>query len=247
MDFDKPRFESLMHTAVLLHQNGQYSDALKQNLEAYNIAPTDSTESGRAARDISSQYHRLNRTTEADQWANIAYDIHTDLILNCTQTVTQEALRERSVSAMNLGVMGLSKVIKARLAGTRQPDTSLPLLRMRQSWLDIQSSKAKTSAKIDRFVDQYEINVSRRVSVAESLIGNKKNGLRIGSKAVALALLSESPRMATSNTDLSFRERSKTKTKALLGGLATLSVNLLSRSQNSNLQYLAYKIADQII
>ncbi len=248
MEFNKEQFEAFMNDGVRLHNLGEYEAARGQSLEAYNMAPNNSLEKGRAARDISARYDRLGQNDEAERWANEAYDIHNALVIS-TEPPNRDAYRERSTSAMYLGVMGLRKVIKARLEGTdAQPNlTSFVEDKMAQSWSDIQTAKRQATSKIDQKVDQYEINVSRRVSMAESLVGHRNIGLQIGAKAVFLAFASESPRISTSNPELSQQDRLRAKAKALAGGIAALSVGILASPKGNRRQQLAYKIASRTL
>lgn len=247
MEFDKSHFEALMSEGVRLHNLGEYEAARNQSQVAYILAPYSSFEKGRAARDISARYDRLGLIDQAESWANEAYSIH-DTLVHSTEPPTREAYRERSVSAMYVGVMGLRKVIKARLeSASTQPDINAPLSKMRQTWSDIQTAKMQASSRIDQKVDQYEINASRRVSMTESLIGSRKLGLQIGAKAVRLAFASESPKMSTSTPELSRKSRLQSKAKALVGGIAALSVNVLASPKGNRRQRLAYIVANRTL
>jgi hypothetical protein len=239
-DFDKTAFEQLMGEAVQQHGQQQYEAALALSTQAYEIAPDNSFEKGRAARDNSARYDRLGQQEEAETWARVAYTVHDGLVTGM-QRPTREAFRERSVSAMYVGVNGLRKVFAARKAGI-QTENPEALAAMRQTWSDLKAAKSQAQG-INRKVDQYEVNAARRVSMAESLIGSKKAGIAIGVRAVALAFWSESPRLDTANPNLTSRQRLQAKTKALLGGVAALGTGLLSIPRINQSQQLATTIA----
>lgn len=245
--FDRDNFENLMGRAVELHGAGQYEDALAVSTEAYHLAPSNSLEKGRAARDNSARTDRLGRIDEAGQWAQEAFNIH-DSLVRTMPIPSREAYRERAVSAMYVGVSGLRKVIGSWLYGLPATvDEDGPLQHMRITWNDIGHAKDQVRRGIDRHVDQYEINAARRVSIAESLVGDRKRGLRIGARAVGLALLSESPRIDTSNPNLSPPQRMRAKIKAFVGGVAAVGVNVLASSHDERRQRAALKLADRTL
>lgn len=236
-----------MNEGVRLHNLREYEAARDKSLDAYALAPAMSFEKGRAARDTGARYDRLGQSEEAMRWANEAYDIHNQLVYSSSHR-SREVYRERSVSAMYVGAMGLRKIIHARLEGVKtEADLDAPLTKMRQSWSDIQLAKKLAESFKDKRVDQYEINASRRVSMTESLIGNRKAGLQIGARAVRLALASESPRMSTSTPGLPRRARLQAKVKAFVAGVKALGVGVIASPKSNRRQRLAYKITDKTL
>ncbi len=99
---------------------------------------------------------------------------------------------------------------------------------------------------INVLFDQYEINAARRVAMTESLLGKRKKGLTLGVKAVALAFMSESPRLDKTDHELSLRQIVQAKIKALKGGIGAVGVSILSLTPGKRTK-LAYKAAGQVL
>ena len=241
-EFDKQRFEVLMSDGVKLHSNGRYQDAEDTRTLAYEMAPDGSIEKGRAARDRSADLDRLGNLVAAENFAEEAFDIHNNLVKNMSEP-SREVLRERSVSAVYIGVSGLRKVIAARL--NHQPVTgrkeSYDLMHLGRS--DIRQAKHQASG-INRHIDQYQINTSRRISITESVEGSRIIGLGYALESIALSFWSQSPRLDTANPDLTKKQRVDAKTKALKGGVAALGVNVLAFALETR---LALKLADKAL
>lgn len=244
------KFEDLMGRAVTLHNQGDYKGALENNLEAYELASDGSIDKGRAARDCAAQYDRMHDTGAAQHWATLAFDIHNQSVLAAQNTEAINtnqahcALRERAASAMYVGIVGLRKVISNELAnGAQDPtDKLIPLGFVRQSWNDLSSAQILQGANPQ--IDQYQINAIRRVSIAESLHGNRKRALKLGASAVILAFKSESPKLDTATPKLSDKQRYKAKMKALAGGILALTVNGLASPKLNKRRKLALRVAD---
>jgi hypothetical protein len=100
----------LLSKGVELHHEHRYEEALAASVQAFEVAPTDSSEKGRAARDASFRCGILGRTAASETWASSAFDIH-DKILQNQQPQTREAYRERSASALSVALTGLRKSI----------------------------------------------------------------------------------------------------------------------------------------
>ncbi len=223
-EFSKEIFEARMANSVTLHNEGHYEDALTQTRSAYDIAPVGSAESGRAARDIAARLDRLERPEEAAEWANEAFQTHAKRVEDFRYDL--DAFRERGASALYLGVLGLREYLRDDTGNQLQPDPQV-LSSFRNAWADIRTAKQMRGLGINRWVDQYQINAARRVSMAESLLGNKLRGTILGAGAVGLAFMSESPRLSTSNPNASLKQRLAAKSKAFQGGVAALGVNVL--------------------
>lgn len=76
----------------------------------------------------------------------------------------------------------------------------------------------------NRKIDQYDINFTDRTGFAEALASNKKISLTLRLRAVRLAFLSESPKIDTSNPNLTTKERFKAKARALMRGVGAVAV-----------------------
>lgn len=245
MEFNKTEFENLMDEAVQHHNRGEYDFALALSTEAYLMTPDDSFEKGRAARDNGARCDRLGRLNDAEVWTHEAYFVHNDLVRSMERP-TREAYREFSVSAMYVGVVGLRQAISAKRNGQEYNDLGWAVLAMRQTLSNVEKAKNLASG-INKKFDQYEINASRRVSLGESVIGSRKTGRALGAKAVRLALMSESPKLDTTNHDLDRSKRARAKLKALAGGVAALGVSILMPSKPGLREQLALTLADKAL
>lgn len=242
--FDKSTFEGMMRESVELLHEGNFKDALDANITAYNIAPDNSSEKGRAARDAAARYDRLGNTSEAQIWATEGFAIHNDIV-EADDSPTREAYRERAASALFVGVVGLRSAIHARQSGKAVEDTGF-LAYLRSTLADLKAANAQAEG-INQQVDQYQINAVRRVSMAESLFGKRKSGGMLGLQAVALAFMSESPKLDTANPTLTLRERLSIKKRGILGGIAALGVAVLASSHNDTAEKFALRVADKTL
>lgn len=243
--FDKQAFEELMQRSLHLQRQGLHEEGLEANTEAYMLAPDNSFEKGRAARDSAARLNRLGRLDEAESRALESFTIHNTLFLEMGKNPSREAYRERSVSAMFVGIAGMHRAIRTKQNGEPVEDTKF-IDYLRSTLEDLEQAKSQAES-VNKIVDQYQINATRRVSMAESLFGERKSGAILGLRAVALAFMSESPLLDTTNPSLTFRERVSVRKHALLGGVAALAVNILAFSRKDKRQKLALKIADTII
>lgn len=233
-----------MRESVELLHEGNFKDALDANITAYNIAPDNSSEKGRAARDAAARYDRLGNTSEAQIWATEGFAIHNDIV-EADDSPTREAYRERAASALFVGVVGLRSAIHARQSGKAVEDTGF-LAYLRSTLADLKAANAQAEG-INQQVDQYQINAVRRVSMAESLFGKRKSGGMLGLQAVALAFMSESPKLDTANPTLTLRERLSIKKRGILGGIAALGVAVLASSHNDTAEKFALRVADKTL
>jgi len=244
-EFGRPQFESLMSEAVRLHGEGQYEAALASSTQAYKMAPDDSLEKGRAARDNSAHCGRLGLIDDAGWWALEAYTIHDGLVQSMDEP-TRKAFRERSASAMYVGLIGLRKAIQS-MRGKQGGIDSSTITYMRQAWSDLRAANSLAPSGINRWVDQYGVNVAWRVSLAETLLGDRKKGFAIGARAVGLAFMSESPKLDTSNPNLSTKQRMRAKVKALVGGVAAVTVSSLASPKDNRRHQAALALADRML
>lgn len=266
MEFDRQHFEDIMADAVRIHVMGNYTSALARSNTAYEMAPVNSTWQGRAARDIAARYDRLNNPVEAEKWAQKAYSIHNGIVRSMEPEPDYSALRERAASGMYVGAIALRRELQGGSQAQTSKDVS-PLTYLERAWKDVQSAKTapKTAVEMSGHadaeveddngeeaagsprsnIDQYEINLARRFSIAESVLRDPVRGARLGVRAVRLSFMSESPRLATSNPDLSSGGRRRAKVKAFAGGLAAISVAVLATPKEGRRRNIALKLADR--
>lgn len=172
---------------------------------------------GEVYRNMAAASDRLGRNDAALEYIDRAYDIH-DAAANKSRGA--ETLRERSATASYVGVFAL----KAYLLADGQDEEMADKARLmtRQAERDM--------AEVNEFskgvnVDQYEINMTSRWSMVESLVGEKQQGLELAWRAIRLAPQSERDQ----RKGLTGRDVLRARTRAVLRGMAAVAVNAASR------------------
>lgn len=176
---------------------------------------------GEVYRNMAAASDRLGRNDAALEYIDRAYDIHDTAVNRSRGTETEtEALRERSATASYVGVFAL----KAYLLADGQDEEMADKARLmtRQAERDM--------AEVNEFskgvnVDQYEINMTSRWSMVESLVGEKQQGLELAWRAIRLAPQSERDQ----RKGLTGRDVLRARTRAVLRGMAAVAVNAASR------------------
>lgn len=172
---------------------------------------------GEVYRNMAAVSDRLGRNDAALEYIDRAYDIH-DTVANRSRGT--ETLRERSATASYVGVFAL----KAYLLADGQDEEMADKARLmtRQAERDM--------AEVNEFskgvnVDQYEINMTSRWSMVESLVGEKQQGLALAWRAIRLAPRSERDQ----RKGLTGRDVLRARTRAALRGMAAVAVNAASQ------------------
>lgn len=214
-------FKDYSRSAVQAIRDGFYSLAATLAIMAYNIT-SDPSEKARMARDAGNAYRHLGKYEEAEKWLTEAVDQHKTL---AEQEPNRSTLRELGASAAMLATMQLSRIASDETFDT--PENNAETVKTFRYGLEKLESSHEHADGLNR-IDQYDINFTARASYAETLAGNKKRGLALGVRAVRLAFWSESPRLDTTNTSLSKKERYKTKARALVRGIGALAVGIVA-------------------
>ena len=217
----EPGFKDYSRSAVQAIRDGFYSLAATLATMAYNTT-SDPSEKARMARDAGNAYRHLDNYEEAEKWLTEAVDQHETL---AEQEPNRSTLRELGASAAMLATMQLSRIASDETFDT--PKNNTKTVETFRYGLEKLKDSHKHADGLNR-IDQYDINFTARASYAETLAGNKKRGLALGVRAVRLAFWSESPRLDTTNTSLSKKERYKTKARALVRGIGALAVGIVA-------------------
>ena len=217
----EPGFKDYSRSAVQAICDGFYSLAATLATMAYNTT-SDPSEKARMARDAGNAYRHLGKYEEAEKWLTEAVDQHETL---AEQEPNRSTLRELGASAAMLATMQLSRIASDETFDT--PENNTETVETFRYGLEKLKDSHKHADGLNR-IDQYDINFTARASYAETLAGNKKRGLALGVRAVRLAFWSESPRLDTTNTSLSKKERYKTKARALVRGIGALAVGIVA-------------------
>ena len=214
-------FDDYSGSAVQATRDGTYSLAATLAIMAYNIT-SDPSEKARMARDVGNAYSHLGNYEKAEKWLTEAVNQHETL---AEQEPNRSTLRELGASAAMLATMQLSRIASDETFDT--PENNTKTVETFRYGLEKLKDSHKHADGLNR-IDQYDINFTARASYVETLAGNKKRGLALGIRAVRLAFWSESPRLDTTNTSLSKKERYKTKARALVRGIGALAVGIVA-------------------
>lgn len=216
----EPGFKDYSRSAVQATRDESYPLAATLAIMAYNIT-SDPSEKARMARDAGNAYRHLGKYEEAEKWLTEAVNQHETL---AEQEPNRSTLRELGASAAMLATMQLSRIASDEFDTPKNNTETVETFRYGLEKLE---DSHKHADGLNR-IDQYDINFTARASYAETLAGNKKRGLALGVRAVRLAFWSESPRLDTTNTSLSKKERYKTKARALVRGIGALAVGIVA-------------------
>ena len=214
-------FGKLSESTAQATRDGSYSLAATLAIMAYNIT-SDPSEKARMARDAGNAYRHLGNYGEAEKWLTEAVNQHETL---AEQEPNRSTLRELGASAAMLATMQLSRIASDEFDTPKNNTETVETFRYGLEKLE---DSHKHADGLNRKIGQYDINFTARASYAETLAGNKKRGLALGVRAVRLAFWSESPRLDTTNTSLSKKERYKTKARALVRGIGALAVGIVA-------------------
>ena len=214
-------FDDYSGSAVQAIRDGSYFLAATLATMAYNMT-SDPSEKARMARDAGNAYRHLGNYEKAEKWLTEAVDQHKTL---AEQEPNRSTLRELGASAAMLATMQLSRIASDETFDT--PKNNTETVETFRYGLEKLEDSHKHADGLNR-IDQYDINFTARASYAETLAGNKKRGLALGVRAVRLAFWSESPRLDTTNTSLSKKERYKTKARALVRSIGALAVGIVA-------------------
>ena len=215
-------FGELSKSTAQAIRDGSYFLAATLATMAYNMT-SDPSEKARMARDVGNAYSHLGNYEEAEKWLTEAVNQHETL---AEQEPNRSTLRELGASAAMLATMQLSRIASDETFDT--PKNNTETVETFRYGLEKLKDSHKHADGLNRKIGQYDINFTARASYAETLAGNKKRGLALGIRAVRLAFWSESPRLDTTNTSLSKKERYKTKARALVRGIGALAVGIVA-------------------
>ena len=215
-------FGKLSESTAQATRDESYPLAATLAIMAYNIT-SDPSEKARMARDAGNAYRHLGKYEEAEKWLTEAVNQHEAL---AEQEPNRSTLRELGASAAMLATMQLSRIASDETSDT--PENNTKTVETFRYGLEKLEDSHEHADGLNREIDQYDINFTARASYAETLAGNKKRGLALGIRAVRLAFWSESPRLDTTNTSLSKKERYKTKARALVRGIGALAVGIVA-------------------
>jgi len=223
-------FETMMHDVPILEELGFDKSALKKRESAYEIAPDDLTR-GWLAREISVESDLQGEHVQAGEWALTAYRIHNGIV-EAANKPTSEELEERAASATRVGVNGLRRIIRAKQGGSQSEATPqpAPLPYLRGALVDQKAIKKAESQTLadSRRVRRDEVDARRRVSIGESIVGERWRAFVIGVMVTSEALRSDSKKLRT-----------------FAGGVAALGVAVLITSEEGRRRSAALWLADR--
>lgn len=211
-------FPSVMETVLKAIREKDFEQAAVLASLAYNLAPNLS-EQARAARDLSAAYRHQGDNDESEKWATEAVEQHEALV---EKGENRSTLRELGASIATLGTLQLQRIVTDP-SYDNQENSQRAAKNLSKGLRCIKESREHATGK-NCGVDQYDINFTARTSFAEALAGDTKRSLALGARAVRLAFLSESPKIDTSNPNLTTKERFKAKARASVRGVGAVAV-----------------------
>ena len=211
-------FSSTIEAALKAIREKDFEQAAILASLAYDLAP-DPSEQARAARDLSTTYRHVNKYDEAEEWVTKAVEQHEAL---AEEGGNRSTLRELGASVATLGTLQLQR-IATDPSYDNQENSQRAAENLSKGLRYIEESRKHATDK-NRKIDQYDINFTARTSFAEALAGDTKRSLALGARAVRLAFSSESPKIDTSNPNLSITERFKAKARASVRGVGAVAV-----------------------
>lgn len=226
-------FSDAMRITPEAIRDGDLEKAARLASLAYNLAPNPS-ERARAARDLSAVYRHQNKYDEAEKWATEAVDQHKALAeeamkqdkrpedLTEDRAGRRRVLRELGASVATLGTLQLHRIVNDSSYDTPE-NCQQAAENLGEGLSNIEASRTYAAGR-NRRIDQYDVNFAAREAHAEALAGGTKKALVLGARAVRLAFWSESPKLDTSNPNLTKAERFKAKGRALARGLGAIAV-----------------------
>ena len=211
-------FPSVMETVLKAIREKDFKQAAILASLAYDLAP-DPSEQARAARDLSTTYRHQGDYDESEKWVTKAVEQHEAL---AEKGGNRSTLRELGASVATLGTLQLQR-IATDPSYDNQENSQRAAENLSKGLHCIKESREHATGK-NRKIDQYDINFTARTGFAEALAGYTKRSLALGARAVWLAFWSESPKIDTSNPNLSITERFKAKARASVRGVGAVAV-----------------------
>ena len=211
-------FSSAIEAALQAIREKDFEQAAILASLAYDLAP-DQSEQARAARDLSTTYRHQGDHDESEKWAAEAVEQHEAL---AEEGENRSTLRELGASVATLGTLQLQR-IATDPSYDNQENSQRAAENLSKGLRYIEESRKHATDK-NRKIDQYDINFTARTGFAEALAGDTKRSLALGARAVRLAFWSESPKIDTSNPNLTTKERFKAKSRAFVRGVGAVAV-----------------------
>lgn len=239
----KADFDRLMLDAAKYHSSGDYIEAVARRLEAYELAPEDSLDRGKAARDVATSYSKLGLVDDADKYAKEAYDIHKSFV-ELSEFPSAEHMREFRASAFCRAVNCYREYVDAKSSGINiEPLKTQAIGYIREAWYGLDDGEPYSRPK----VSQNDIDMIAGVAAIEARVGDIYTALELGAISVPLAFMSKSPKLETVATNLDKSERIKSRKRALFRGIGSLAVVVMSLSKNKKAGLLANKLSLKIV
>ncbi len=239
-------FHEAMGEATSLHIAGRYDDVLQLRIGAnealtgklFTLDPAEAQgvvgnlsdpklESVVAGnyRNIGATYERLGMDEYAQEAMTVARTLHTNLAKQGNPT-GPEIHREIAADEFYLGAFALKAAMAVELNSRGHSEAERRELGASAlSFMHASQASFETARQLDASEEaiphQYELNGTRRFSMAESLYGDRSKGWKLGVRALKWAQFSEPHREAN--------ERKRAITKAKIGALGALGINLFAR------------------
>lgn len=256
--------EAAMREAMVAYRGGDTDLACQQYYNAFvisitSISPDDSEASVqdrltsvRAARGVAACL-MSGATLESANASDIAIGL--EGWLRAAQRAAQKAsmisndpdahlaCRERIVTDEALCRLKLSWAIDHDLGGQPPEKQAELIVDYWLAWADLIDYETE---HLDGRPDQNRINMAHRRALAEGLYGSRVRGMSLAAGAIALGLVSESPRLPTSLGHLSRLERAKVVRRHVSAGVGAAAVAAISTRRPTRRRQAALRVARRI-
>lgn len=221
-------FTDKMRHAQELFGQGKFIESQKLYNGARTLAP-DGFEEARALRGEAACADKCQSPNEAFELAKKAYDKYSQLLEEPTSKFTEIAVRrEVAQSATLLGTIALREVIDGEYhkfdSKARYQADALHYLGEAHRQLRINERLRINEGQNQGELDQYTINLMARLSIANSLFGNRKIGRIQAWRALAISRMSESPKLSAA-ANISRWGRGLAKGRAVIRGAGAVTVS----------------------
>jgi tetratricopeptide (TPR) repeat protein len=232
-EVDEQNFNALMAQAIGAQRAGNNAEARDLRLQALAQTPADSVERARALREVAASNLKLGEVDQALEGATASIEI-LEGHLNHDPSVLRE--------------LAASEQMAGRANYPDKPDEAHTYLQ--KAWNHITDSETAAHFRHGWFwprnIDQYRINMAPRVAVSEAVAGDRQLALSIGSKAVGLALLSESGVIANGSPQ-PLLERWKNRTQQAVMGMASLAVAVMASPERRGPRHSAARRLGRLV
>lgn len=214
-------FNHKMRRAQELFGQGKFEQSRNLYKSAQSLAPDD-FEATRALRGEAACLDKGGSSEVSFDLAQKVYNKYSELLHTATTEEAEfAARRERAESATFAGKIALREAIDGEINHfpSKVHYQIEALSYLNKAYEELKLVEARSGQ-----IDQYTINLMARLSIANSLFGDKKEASRQALQALKIGFMSESPQLATA-AEISPSYRGLAKLRAVIRGAGSVIVN----------------------